>query len=140
MHKTNNRLEEDLELCVKYKAPVVITSLGAREDVNAAVHGYGGVMLHDVITNRFAHKAIEKGADGLIPVAAGAGGHAGVLSPFALIAGDPRVVRRADGAVRLHRQRPRRSWPPRRWARISAYIGSAFIATKEANAPTATSR
>src|SRR5271170_1268653 len=80
VHKTNNRLEEDLELCVKYKAPVVITSLGARTDVNDAVHSYGGVVLHDVISNAFAHKAVEKGADGLITVAAGAGGHAGGLS------------------------------------------------------------
>src|SRR6201991_3559158 len=84
VHKTNARLEEDLALCVKYKAPVIITSLGAREDLNQAVHGYGGVVMHDVINDRFARKAIEKGADGLIPVAAGAGRHAGVLSPFAL--------------------------------------------------------
>ena len=85
VHKTNNRLEEDVELCAKYKVPVVITSLGAREDVNDAVHGWGGVVLHDVINDSFARKAIEKGADGLIPVAAGAGGHAGRLSPFAII-------------------------------------------------------
>ena len=85
VHKTNNRLEEDVELCAKYKAPVIITSLGAREDINQAIHGWGGVVLHDVISNFFAHKAIEKGADGLIPVAAGAGGHAGKLSPFAMI-------------------------------------------------------
>ncbi|MFV4649274.1 NAD(P)H-dependent flavin oxidoreductase, partial [Mycobacterium tuberculosis] len=85
VHRTNNRLEQDLELCVKYKAPVVITSLGARVDVNDAVHSYGGVILHDVINDTFARKAVEKGADGLIPVAAGAGGHAGVLSPFALV-------------------------------------------------------
>ncbi|HEY0107555.1 MAG TPA: nitronate monooxygenase, partial [Rhizomicrobium sp.] len=85
VHKSNDRLEQDLALCVKYRAPVVITSLGAREDINAAVHSYGGVVMHDIINNRFAHKAIEKGADGLIAVAAGAGGHAGVLSPFALI-------------------------------------------------------
>src|SRR5580698_7552357 len=85
VHKTNNRLEDDVALCAKYKVPVVITSLGAREDVNAAVHGWGGVVLHDVITNAFARKAIEKGADGLIPVAAGAGGHAGAQSPFAFV-------------------------------------------------------
>src|SRR6202012_3339185 len=85
VHKTNNRLEEDLELCVKWKAPVVITSLGAREDVNQSIHSYGGVVLHDVITDRFARKAVEKGADGLIPVAAGAGGHARRLSPFAIV-------------------------------------------------------
>src|SRR5215467_11439324 len=85
VHKTNNRLEQDVELCAKYKVPVVITSLGARKDVNAAVHGWGGVVLHDIINDAFARKAVEKGADGLIPVAAGAGGHAGRLSPFAII-------------------------------------------------------
>src|SRR5580658_9134273 len=85
VHKSNTRLEEDLALCVKWKVPVIITSLGAREDVNQAVHGYGGITLHDVINSRFARKAVEKGADGLIAVAAGAGGHAGTLSPFALI-------------------------------------------------------
>src|ERR1700753_2650087 len=85
VHKTNNRLEEDVELCAKYKVPVMITSLGAREDVNAMAHGWGGVVLHDVINSVFARKAVEKGADGLIPVAAGAGGHAGMLSPFAII-------------------------------------------------------
>src|SRR3546814_1847771 len=79
------RLEEDVTLCTKWKVPIVITSLGAREDVNAAVHSYGGITLHDVISNRFARKAVEKGADGLIAVAAGAGGHAGTLSPFALV-------------------------------------------------------
>ena len=85
VHKSNDRLQQDLELCVKYQVPIVITSLGAREDVNEAIHSYGGIVLHDVINNRFAKKAIEKGADGLIAVAAGAGGHAGTLSPFALI-------------------------------------------------------
>src|SRR6202161_646764 len=85
VHKSNARLEQDMAMTVKWKAPLVITSLGAREDVNQAVHGYGGVTLHDIINNRFAHKAIEKGADGLIAVAAGAGGHAGATSPFALI-------------------------------------------------------
>jgi len=85
VHKSNARLEEDMAMTVKWKAPLVITSLGAREDVNEAVHGYGGLTLHDIINNRFAHKAIEKGADGLIAVAAGAGGHAGSTSPFALI-------------------------------------------------------
>jgi nitronate monooxygenase len=89
--------------------PIVITSLGARSDINDAVHAWGGVVLHDVINNTFAHKAIEKGADGLIAVAAGAGGHAGVKSPFALVAGDPRLVRRAAGAVGLHRHRRRRA-------------------------------
>jgi len=100
VHKTNNRLEEDVELCAKYKVPVVITSLGAREDVNAAVHGWGGIVLHDVISAFFARKAVEKGADGLIPVAAGAGGHASRLSPF-----------------REPLPTAARCWPPRLWAR-----------------------
>ena len=85
VHRSNNRLEHDLELCVKYKVPIVITSLGARTEVNDAVHSYGGIVLHDIINDRFARKAIEKGADGLIAVAAGAGGHAGTQSPLALI-------------------------------------------------------
>ncbi len=85
VHKSNNRLEEDIIACAKWQVPITITSLGAREDLNTAVHDWGGIVLHDVINDRFAHKAIEKGADGLIPVAAGAGGHAGVTSPFALI-------------------------------------------------------
>src|SRR5690554_7967766 len=87
VHKSNDRLEQDLALCVKYEVPIIITSLGAREDVNEAIHSYGGIVLHDVINNFYAKKAIEKGADGLIAVAAGAGGHAGTLSPFALING-----------------------------------------------------
>ncbi|MEY4018309.1 MAG: hypothetical protein RLZZ189_2107, partial [Pseudomonadota bacterium] len=85
VHKSNDRLEHDMAMCVKYKVPIIITSLGAREDVNAAAHSYGGIVLHDIINNKFAKKAIEKGADGLVAVAAGAGGHAGVKSPFALI-------------------------------------------------------
>src|SRR6218665_2891048 len=85
VHKSNDRLERDMQVCAKYRVPIVITSLGAREDVNQAVHGWGGIVLHDIINNRFAHKAIEKGADGLIAVATGAGGHAGTKSPFALI-------------------------------------------------------
>ena len=85
VHKSNDRLEHDMQVCAKYKVPIVITSLGARTDVNDAVHGWGGIVLHDIINNTFAHKAIEKGADGLIAVAAGAGGHAGVKSPFALV-------------------------------------------------------
>jgi len=85
VHKSNDRLEHDLEVCARFKAPIVITSLGAREDLNQAVHGWGGVVLHDIINNKHAHKAIEKGADGLVAVACGAGGHAGVKSPFALI-------------------------------------------------------
>ena len=133
--RSNDRLEQDVELCVKYKVPIVITSLGAREDVNDAVHSYGGVVLHDIINNRFARKAIEKGADGLIPVAAGAGGHAGALSPFALVAGDPRMVRRPDRAVGRHRQRRARCWPRRRWARISPISARPSSPPQEANAP-----
>ena len=133
VHKTNDRLEHDVEMASKYKAPIIITSLGAREDVNAAAHAYGGIVLHDVINDRFAHKAIEKGADGLIPVAAGAGGHAGQLSPFAFV----QELRRwfdgpialsgaiANGAAILSAQA---------MGADLAYIGSAFIATKEANA------
>ncbi len=133
VHKSNDRLEHDMALCVKYKVPIIITSLGAREDINAAAHSYGGVVLHDVISNKHAHKAIEKGADGLIAVAAGAGGHAGLKSPFALIqeirqwfdgplvlsgaiaTGDAVLAAQAMGAD-------------------FAYIGSAFIATSEARA------
>ena len=133
VHKSNERLEHDMAMCVKYKVPIIITSLGAREDINAAAHSYGGVVLHDVINNKHAHKAIEKGADGLIAVAAGAGGHAGVKSPFALIqeirmwfdgplalsgsisTGDAVLAAQAMGAD-------------------FAYIGSAFIATVEAGA------
>jgi nitronate monooxygenase len=133
VHKTNDRLEHDLEASTKWKAPIVITSLGAREDVNAAVHSYGGVVLHDVINDRFARKAIEKGADGLIPVAAGAGGHAGTLSPFALIHGlrewfDGPIALSgsiAHGAAVLGAQA---------MGADLAYVGSAFIATREANA------
>jgi len=131
VHRTNERLEEDLALCVKYKVPLVITSLGAREDVNEAIHSYGGLVFHDVIDDDFARKAVEKGADGLIAVAAGAGGHAGTLSPFALIqeirtwfdgplalsgsiaTGDAILAAQAMGAD-------------------LAYIGSTFIATEEA--------
>ncbi|MDD5335287.1 MAG: nitronate monooxygenase family protein [Rhodoferax sp.] len=133
VHKSNDRLEHDMALCVKYRVPIIITSLGAREDINAAAHSYGGVVLHDIINNKHAHKAIEKGADGLIAVAAGAGGHAGVKSPFALIqeirqwfdgplvlsgaisTGDAVLAAQAAGAD-------------------FAYIGSAFIATQEARA------
>ncbi len=133
VHRTNERLKHDVDMCVKHKAPIVITSLGAREEVNEAVHSYGGIVLHDVINNTFAKKAIEKGADGLILVAAGAGGHAGKINPFALVhevrtwfdgpialsgaigSGDGILAAEAAGAD-------------------LAYIGSAFIATKEANA------
>ena len=134
VHKTNNRLEEDLELCIKYKAPVVITSLGARTDVNDAVHSYGGVVLHDVISNAFAHKAVEKGADGLITVAAGAGGHAGGLSPFALV---QEVRQWFDGPLALSGAiaSGRAILGAQAMGADLAYIGSAFIATAEANAP-----
>jgi nitronate monooxygenase len=133
VHKSNDRLEHDIEMCVKYKVPIVITSLGARPELNDAIHSYGGITLHDIINNRFAHKAIEKGADGLVAVAAGAGGHAGTLSPLALIqeirewfdgplllsgaiaTGDSVLAAQAMGAD-------------------MGYIGSAFIATKEARA------
>ncbi len=133
VHRSNNRLQEDLELVVKYEVPIVITSLGAREEVNEAVHSYGGIVLHDIINNQFAQKAVHKGADGLIAVAAGAGGHAGTLSPLALIqeirewfdgplllsgaiaTGDAVLAAQAMGAD-------------------AGYMGSAFIATEEANA------
>ena len=133
VHGSNDRLQHDMEMCVKWKVPIVITSLGAKEFVNESVHSYGGIVLHDIINDRFARKAIEKGADGLIAVAAGAGGHAGALSPFALVQelrewfdgplllsgsianGDAVLAAQAMGAD-------------------LAYIGSAFIATKEANA------
>jgi nitronate monooxygenase len=133
VHKSNNRLQEDIAICAKWQVPLTITSLGAQVELNDAVHSWGGIVLHDVINDRFAHKAIEKGADGLIPVAAGAGGHAGVTSPFALM----REIREwFDGPVAL-------SGSIAHGASVLAaqamgadfgYIGSAFIATKEANA------
>jgi nitronate monooxygenase len=119
VHKTNDRLEHDMEVCAKYKVPIVITSLGARTDINDAVHGWGGVVLHDIINNAFAHKAIEKGADGLIAVAAGAGGHAGVKSPFALV---QEIREWFDGPLalsRLHRHRRAVLAARRRWAPTS---------------------
>lgn len=133
VHRSNDRLQHDMELCVKYKVPIIITSLGAREEIYEAAHSYGGIVLHDIINNTFAKKAVSKGADGLIAVAAGAGGHAGTLSPFALIqeirewfdgplclsgaiaSGDAVLAAEAMGAD-------------------LGYIGSAFIATREANA------
>ena len=133
VHKTNDRLDHDVAMCVKYKVPMIITSLGAREEVNDAIHSYGGMVMHDVINQTFAHKAIEKGADGLILVASGAGGHAGTQSAFALVqetrewfkgpialsgsiaTGDAVLAAEAMGAD-------------------FGYIGSAFIATREANA------
>jgi len=133
VHRSNDRLEEDLAVCVKWKVPVIITSLGAREEVNHAVHGYGGITLHDVIDNRFAHKAIEKGADGLIAVAAGAGGHAGTLSPFALV---QEIRQWFDGPLALAGSiaTGRAILAALAMGADLAYIGSAFIATKEANA------
>jgi nitronate monooxygenase len=133
VHKTNNRLEDDVELCARYRVPVVITSLGAREDVNATVHGWGGVVLHDIINNAFARKAIEKGADGLIPVAAGAGGHAGRLSPFAMI---QELREWFDGPIALSGAiaNGRAVLAAQAMGADLAYIGSAFIATQEARA------
>ncbi len=133
VHKSNTRLQHDLELCVKYKVPIVISSLGAVEEVNQAVHSYGGIVLHDIVHDRHARKAIEKGADGLIAVATGAGGHAGTLSPFALI----QEIRQwfdgplllagaiANGGAVLAAQA---------MGADLAYIGSPFIATTEARA------
>ena len=133
VHKSNDRLEADIATCAKWRVPIVITSLGAREDLNQAVHGWGGITLHDIINDRFARKAVEKGADGLIAVAAGAGGHAGVTSPFALV----QEIRQwwqgplalagaiANGAAILSAQA---------MGADLAYVGSAFIATVEANA------
>jgi nitronate monooxygenase len=133
VHKSNDRLMDDLALCVKYKVPLVITSLGAREDVNAAIHSYGGLVFHDVITNAFARKAIEKGADGLIPVAAGAGGHAGTLSPFALV---QEIREWFDGPIALSGAIATGSavLAAQAMGADFGYIGSAFIATAEARA------
>ncbi|ALR20748.1 MULTISPECIES: nitronate monooxygenase family protein [Sphingobium] len=133
VHRTNARLEEDLALCVKYKVPIVITSLGAREDVNRAIHSYGGIVLHDVINNVFARKAVEKGADGLIAVAAGAGGHAGTLSPFALV---EEIRSWFDGPLALSGAiaTGRSIAAARMMGADLAYMGSPFIATEEADA------
>jgi nitronate monooxygenase len=133
VHKTNNRLDEDVALCVKWKAPIVITSLGAREDVNQAVRGYGGITLHDVINQRFARKAIEKGAVGLICVAAGAGGHAGPISPFAFI---QETRQWFDGPLALSGAIATGGavLAAEAMGADLAYIGSAFIATDEARA------
>ncbi len=133
VHKSNNRLQEDLALCVKHKVPMVITSLGAVQEVNDAIHSYGGIVMHDIIHDRHARKAVEKGADGLIAVATGAGGHAGTLSPFALV----QEIRQwfngplalsgaiANGGAVLAAQAMGADF---------AYIGSPFIATHEARA------
>ncbi len=133
VHKTNDRLEKDLELCEKYKVPMVITSLGAREELNQAVHGWGGTVMHDIINDRFARKAIEKGADGLIAVASGAGGHAGQLSPFALI---QEIRQWFDGPVALSGSIANGSsvLAAQAMGADLAYIGSLFIASEEANA------
>ena len=133
VHKSNDRLEHDMALCVKYKVPIIITSLGAREDVNAAAHSYGGIVLHDIINNKFAKKAIEKGADGLIAVAAGAGGHAGVKSPFALI---QEIREWFDGPIALSGSIATGDavLAAQAMGADFAYIGSAFIATDEARA------
>lgn len=133
VHKSNDRLEHDMALCVKYKVPIIITSLGAREDINAAAHSYGGVVLHDIINNKHARKAIEKGADGLIAVAAGAGGHAGVKSPFALI---QELRQWFDGPIALSGAISTGGavLAAQAMGADFAYIGSAFIATEEARA------
>lgn len=133
VHRSNDRLLADLELCVKYQVPVVITSLGAREDVNQAIHSYGGIVLHDVINNRFARKAVEKGADGLVAVAAGAGGHAGTLSPFALV---QEIRQWFDGPLALSGSIATGDavLAAQAMGADFGYIGSAFIATDEANA------
>ncbi len=133
VHKSNDRLEHDMEVCVRYKVPITITSLGAREDINAAAHSYGGVVLHDIINNRFAHKAIEKGADGLIAVAAGAGGHAGVKSPFALV---QEIRQWFDGPIALSGSIATGGavLAAQAMGADFGYIGSAFIATEEARA------
>lgn len=133
VHKSNDRLDHDMAMCVKYKVPIIITSLGAREDINAAAHSYGGVVLHDVINNKHAHKAIEKGADGLIAVAAGAGGHAGVKSPFALV---QEIRQWFDGPIALSGSISTGDavLAAQACGADFAYIGSAFIATDEARA------
>lgn len=134
VHKTNERLDADVEACVRHKVPIVITSLGARPEVNDAIHSYGGIVLHDIINIKFAEKALEKGADGLIAVCAGAGGHAGALSPFALISEireffqGPLLV---SGAIATGRG----ILAAQAMGADLAYMGSAFIATTEANAP-----
>lgn len=133
VHKSNPRLESDMDMCVKYKVPVIITSLGARPEINQAAHSYGGTVLHDVINDTHARKAIEKGADGLIAVAAGAGGHAGVKSPFALI---QEIRTWFDGPVALSGAIATGGavLAAQAMGADFAYLGSAFIATEEARA------
>ena len=133
VHRSNNRLEEDIAMCGKWQVPMMITSLGARTEVFEAAHSWGGIVLHDVINDKFAHKAIEKGADGLIPVAAGAGGHAGVQSPFALM---QEIRTWFDGLVALSGSisHGRSVLAAQAMGADFAYIGSPWIATEEANA------
>ncbi|MGO2027735.1 MAG: NAD(P)H-dependent flavin oxidoreductase [Brevibacterium aurantiacum] len=132
VHRSNNRLEEDLAEVVRHQVPIVVTSLGAREEVNEAVHSYGGIVLHDVINNKFAHKAVEKGADGVIAVAAGAGGHAGALSPFALV---QEIRTWFDGPLLLSGAiaHGRSVLAALAAGADCAYVGSAFLSTTEAN-------
>ncbi|WP_350270880.1 nitronate monooxygenase family protein [Brevibacterium sp. CBA3109] len=132
VHRSNNRLEADLAEVVRHQVPIVITSLGAREEVNEAVHSYGGIVLHDVINNKFAHKAVEKGADGVIAVAAGAGGHAGALSPFALV---QEIRTWFDGPLLLSGAiaHGRSVLAALASGADCAYVGSAFLSTAEAN-------
>ena len=133
VHRTNDRLEQDMEVCARYRVPIVITSLGARADINTAVHSWGGVVLHDIINNTFARKAVEKGADGLIAVAAGAGGHAGTKSPFALV---QEIRTWFDGPLALSGSiaTGQGVLAAQAMGADFAYIGSAFIATDEARA------
>jgi nitronate monooxygenase len=134
VHRSNDRLEQDLQVCAKRRVPIVITSLGARPELNQAVHSWGGIVFHDVINQTFAHKAVEKGADGLVIVAAGAGGHAGMLSPFAFVAETREWF---DGPLALSGAiaNGRSIRAARVLGADVAYIGSPFIATAEANAP-----
>jgi nitronate monooxygenase len=136
VHKSNDRLEHDMQVCAKYRVPIVISSLGARTDINDAVHAWGGVVLHDIINNTFARKAIEKGADGLIAVAAGAGGHAGVKNPFALV---QEIRSWFDGPIALSGAIANGGavLAAQAMGADFAYIGSAFIATQEAHASAA---
>ena len=133
VHRSNDRLDHDVAMCVQYKVPIVITSLGARTDVYDAIHSYGGIVLHDVINNVFAHKAIDKGADGLVAVAAGAGGHAGAISPFALV---QEIREWFEGPIALSGAIATGGavLAAQAMGADLAYIGSAFIATEEANA------
>lgn len=133
VHRSNARLEEDIAVCVEHRVPLVITSLGARPELNEAIHSYGGIVLHDVINDRFARKAIEKGADGLVAVAAGAGGHAGTLSPFALVS---EIRQWFDGPIALSGAIATGGavLAAQAMGADFGYIGSAFIATEEANA------